>query len=201
MGKIAEVQEVSIDALVPYAKNAKMHGAGQIEKLKNSITEFGFITPCLIDRDNNLIAGHGRVMAAKELGMTSVPCVYVDGLTDAQRRAYILADNRLSELAEWDENIIGLELGELSEMNFDISILGFESLDIDADDFGTDFELPSGDKPEICQMTFTLHQEQKEVIERALNMVKDIPTETFGNTNRNGNALYEVVRQWEEQRI
>ena len=129
MGKIAEVQEVSIDALVPYAKNAKMHGAGQIEKLKNSITEFGFIAPCLIDRDNNLIAGHGRVMAAKELGMTSVPCVYVDGLTDAQRRAYILADNRLGELGEWDMGLVYSELQDLSDMDFNIDLTGFEMPD------------------------------------------------------------------------
>lgn len=201
MGKIAKVQEVTLSQLVPYANNAKIHGPEQIEKLKASINEFGFLTPCLIDEDFNIIAGHGRVIAAKELGMDTVPCVFVEGLTDAQRRAYILADNRLGEIANWDENMVGLELGELSEMNFDIDILGFDTLDLNVDDFGTDFDLPTGDKPEICQMTFTLHQEQKELIERALAEAQDMPTDTFGNTNKNGNALYEVVRQWEEQRI
>ena len=201
MGKIAKVQEVTLSQLVPYANNAKIHGPEQIEKLKASINEFGFLTPCLIDEDFNIIAGHGRVIAAKELGMETVPCVFVEGLTDAQRRAYILADNRLGEIANWDENMVGLELGELSEMNFDIDILGFDTLDLNVDDFGTDFDLPTGDKPEICQMTFTLHQEQKELIERALAEAQDMPTDTFGNTNKNGNALYEVVRQWEEQRI
>lgn len=125
MGKIAEVQEVTIADLIPYANNAKIHGAGQIEKLKKSIAEFGFITPCLIDRDNNLIAGHGRVAAAKELGMATVPCVYVDGLTEAQRRAYILADNRLGELGEWDMEIVWGELEELKDLDFDIELTGF----------------------------------------------------------------------------
>ena len=142
MGKIAEVQEVTIADLIPYANNAKIHGAGQIEKLKKSITEFGFITPCLIDRDNNLIAGHGRVMAAKELGMTTVPCVYVDGLTETQRRAYILADNRLGELGEWDMDLVFSELEELKDMDFDIELTGFELPDDEPaeDDADPDYE-------------------------------------------------------------
>lgn len=126
MGKIADVQEVTLRDLVPYEKNAKIHGAGQIEKLKASIEEFGFLTPCLIDRDYNIIAGHGRVMAAKELGMESVPCVFIEGLTEAQRRAYILADNRLGELGEWDMDLVFSELEELKDMDFDIELTGFE---------------------------------------------------------------------------
>lgn len=125
MGKIAEVQEVTLRNLVPYAQNAKIHGAGQIDKLKKSIEEFGFLTPCLIDRDFNIIAGHGRVMAAKELGMQSVPCVFIEGLTEAQRRAYILADNRLGELGEWDMDLVASELQWLSENDVDIDLTGF----------------------------------------------------------------------------
>lgn len=125
MGKIAEVQEVTLRNLVPYAQNAKIHGAGQIDKLKKSIEEFGFLTPCLIDRDFNIIAGHGRVMAAKELGMESVPCVFIEGLTEAQRRAYILADNRLGELGEWDMDLVASELQWLSENDVDIDLTGF----------------------------------------------------------------------------
>ena len=126
MGKIAKVQEVTLSKLKPYENNAKIHGAGQIEKLKASIEEFGFLTPCLIDEEYNLIAGHGRVMAAKELGMESVPCVFVEGLTEAQRRAYILADNRLGELGEWDMDLVFSELEELKDMDFDIELTGFE---------------------------------------------------------------------------
>ena len=126
MGKIANVQEVTLSKLRPYEKNAKIHGSGQIEKLKASIEEFGFLTPCLIDEDYNIIAGHGRVMAAQELGMESVPCVFIEGLTDAQRRAYILADNRLGELGEWDMELVNVELEDLVDLGFDIELTGFD---------------------------------------------------------------------------
>lgn len=135
MAKIAEVQEVSLRLLRPYENNAKIHGKDQIEKLKKSIGEFGFLNPCLIDRDFNVIAGHGRIMAAEELGFETVPCVFVEGLTEAQRKAYILADNRLAELATWDMEIVSEELAELSDMNFDISLTGF--------DLKTDYEEPT----------------------------------------------------------
>ena len=126
MAKIAEVQEVSLRLLKPYENNAKIHGKEQIEKLKKSIEEFGFLNPCLIDRDYNLIAGHGRVMAAQKLGWESVPCVFVEGLTEEQRKAYILADNRLAELATWDDVIVQNELAGLLDVGFDIELTGFE---------------------------------------------------------------------------
>ena len=126
MGKIADVQEVTLTKLVPYEKNAKIHGEKQIEKLKASILEFGFVNPCLIDRNFNIIAGHGRVMAAKELGMDSIPCVFVEGLTEDQRRAYILADNRLGDLGEWDMDLVFSELQDLDYLDFDIDVTGFE---------------------------------------------------------------------------
>ena len=135
MAKIADVQEVSLDALVPYERNAKIHGEAQIEKLMASIREFGFLTPCLIDRGHNIIAGHGRVMAAKALGMETVPCVFIEGLTDAQRRAYILADNRLGELGEWDMEIVTDELIALNDEDFTIELTGFDvGLLVDAPD-------------------------------------------------------------------
>ena len=126
MAKIAEVQEVSLSLLKPYEKNAKTHGREQIEKLKDSIQEFGFLTPCLIDRKYNLIAGHGRVQAAKELGMMNIPCVFIEGLTEAQRRAYVLADNRLGELGNWDMDIVDDELADLFETGFIVDVTGFE---------------------------------------------------------------------------
>lgn len=139
MAKIADVQEVSIETLRPYARNAKKHGAGQIEKLKASIREFGFLTPCLIDGDYNLIAGHGRVMAAKELGIEKVPCVFIDGLTEDQRKAYILADNRLGELGEWDAEMVSSELEDLRAAGFEIDLTGFSIDDIIiTDDLGAD---------------------------------------------------------------
>ena len=179
--------------------NAKQHSDSQVTKIASSIREFGFLNPVLIDASYNVIAGHGRILAAKKMGLSEVPCLFVEGLTDAQRKAYILADNRLSELGEWDMNLVGLELGELDMEGFDVDLLGFDNIDLD-EEYGTDFSLPDGDKPEIVTMTFTLHEEQKGLIEYAMEAVKDDVTETFGNTNKNGNALYEVVRQWAEQR-
>ena len=126
MGKIAKVQEVSLNKLKPYENNAKIHGAEQVEKLKASIVEFGFLTPCLIDKEFNIIAGHGRVMAAQEIGMEKVPCVFIEGLTEAQRKAYTLADNRLGELGEWDMGLVYSELEDLQSMDFDIELTGFE---------------------------------------------------------------------------
>lgn len=146
MAKIAKLQEVAVSRLVPYANNAKIHGAEQIKKLKDSIQEFGFLTPCLIDKDFNLIAGHGRVMAAQELGIEKVPCVFIENLTETQRRAYILADNRLGELGEWDMETVALELQELERDGFDIDLTGFisddEILDLDpVDDSGIGAEI------------------------------------------------------------
>ena len=126
MGRVNNMQEVAVDILQPYERNAKLHPQEQIEKIMASIQEFGFLSPCLIDKDNNIIAGHGRVEAAKALGMATVPCIYVEGLTDEQRRAYILADNRLTELGGWDMDIVEEELEALSSAGFNAGITGFD---------------------------------------------------------------------------
>ena len=130
MGKIEKIENVNVQKLIPYANNAKIHGKNQLDLLKKSINEFGFLTPCLIDKDFNIIAGHGRVMAAKALGMKEIPCVYVEGLSNEQRRAYILADNRLGELGEWDMDLVVEELSALNDIDFDISLTGFDFNDI-----------------------------------------------------------------------
>ena len=134
MGKIADVQEVTLEKLVPYVNNAKIHSEEQVTMIASSIREFGFLSPVLIARDINIIAGHGRVMAAKKLEMDSVPCVFVEGLTEAQRKAYILADNRLGELADWDMNLVNMELEALDDMDFDVSLTGFEMPEIEVED-------------------------------------------------------------------
>lgn len=126
MGKISKIEEIEIKKLIPYENNAKIHSQLQIEKLKTSIERFGFLTPCLIDQDLNLIAGHGRVQAARALNMIKVPCVFIEGLDENQRKAYILADNKLGELAEWDLEILNQELEILSGSGIDASILGFD---------------------------------------------------------------------------
>lgn len=185
--------QIALSALAPYPNNARTHSDEQVEMIAKSLQEFGFVNPILIDENNMIVAGHGRVMAAKKLGMEKVPYVRVEGLSENQIRAYILADNKLAELAGWDFKLLGLELGELSDI--DMTQFGFE--DFTVDNFDTDFSLPDGDKSEFCQMTFTLHNDQKEEIERAIAEVGEC-RETFGNTNKNGNALYELIRQWDE---
>lgn len=130
MAKTTEMVEVAVTKLRPYERNAKKHGPEQVEKLIESINTFGFLTPCLIDREYNIIAGHGRVIAAKEMGLERVPCVFIDGLTEEQRRAYILADNRLGELGEWDAEMVSRELEDLRALGFEIDVTGFSVDDI-----------------------------------------------------------------------
>ena len=122
-----QLELVPIDDLVPYANNAKIHDKKQIAQLRASLREFGFVTPVLIDFDNNIIAGHGRVEAARAEGMTEVPCVLVSNLTEAQRKAYILADNRLSETSTWDTEALKIELEGLEALQFDTGLIGFDA--------------------------------------------------------------------------
>ncbi len=114
MGKTTtEMQLVSLEKLVPYVNNARTHSPEQLAKLRSSLREFGFINPVIIDRDYSIIAGHGRVLAAKEEGISEVPCVFVDYLTEAQKKAYILADNRMALDAGWDEELLRIEIESL----------------------------------------------------------------------------------------
>lgn len=122
---VKDLPTIRIDELIPYANNAKIHGPEQIEQLRRSLREFGFVSPVLIDKDKNLIAGHGRVEAARAEGMTEVPYVTVSELSEAQRRAYIIADNRLSETGEWDAARLKFEMEELNSLSFDTSLTGF----------------------------------------------------------------------------
>jgi len=122
---------IRIDELIPYANNAKIHGPDQIEQLRRSLRQFGFVSPVLIDENKNLIAGHGRVEAARAEGMSAVPYVTVRDLTEAQRRAYIIADNRLTETGVWDAGRLKLEMQELQALKFDTDLTGFTMGEID----------------------------------------------------------------------
>jgi DNA modification methylase len=115
----------SVDALIPYARNAKQHSDAQVAQIAASIREFGWGAPILIDGQNNLIAGHGRLLAARKLGMAEVPVVPMDHLTDTQRRALILADNKIGENASWEDDLLGIELAELKDAGFDLGLTGF----------------------------------------------------------------------------
>lgn len=142
MGKTTtQMQLVPLSKLVPYVNNARTHSPEQITKLRSSLREFGFVNPVIIDQDFGIIAGHGRVMAAKEEGIEEVPCVFVDYLTEAQKKAYILADNRFAQDAGWDEELLRIEIESLQGADFDVSLTGFdpdELADLFADDSDSD---------------------------------------------------------------
>lgn len=137
MNRVSEMNLVDIDKLIPYVNNARTHSKEQINKLRASIREFGFINPVIIDRDYNVIAGHGRIMASKEEGIDKVPCVFVDYLTDAQKKAYILADNRMALDADWDEELLKVEIESLQGADFDLNLTGFDEAEL-MDIFGDD---------------------------------------------------------------
>lgn len=144
MKTTTEMQLISTEKLIPYVNNARTHSAGQINKLRSSLREFGFINPVIIDRDFNVIAGHGRIEAAKAEGISEVPCVFADYLTEAQKKAYILADNRMAMDAGWDEELLRVEIEALQAESFDVGLTGFDESEI-ADLFETDGEVKDDD--------------------------------------------------------
>lgn len=151
-------EKVNIDKLIPYVRNARTHSKEQIIQLRASLREFGFVNPVIADKDLNIIAGHGRILAAKEEGISEVPCVFAEHLTEAQKRAYIIADNRLALNAGWDAEMLSVEISDLQGADFDISLLGFDDAelnklmggmdDVKDDNFDVDAELQ---KPAITQ--------------------------------------------------
>ena len=191
-----EIINMLLTDLVPYEKNPRKNDEA-VKYVAESIRQFGFKVPIIIDKDGVIVAGHTRYKAAKNLKMKEVPCIVADDLSDEQIKAFRLADNKVAEKAEWDFNVLEDELWSI--IGIDMEALGFVD-DSVLDEYGTDFSLPDGDKPAIVTMTFTLHEQQKQLIDYALQTVSEQITETFGNTNKNGNALHEVVRQWAEQR-
>ena len=130
MKTTTDMQLVPVSKLVPYVNNARTHSPEQVMKLRSSLREFGFINPIIIDRDYGIIAGHGRLLAAKEEGITEVPCVFVDYLTEAQKKAYILADNRMAMDAGWDEELLRVEIEALQGEAFDVSLTGFDEKEL-----------------------------------------------------------------------
>ena len=151
MKTTTEMQLVPIAKLVPYVNNARTHSPEQIKKLRSSLREFGFINPVIIDREYGVIAGHGRILAAKEEGIREVPCVFADHLTEAQKKDYIIADNRMAMDAGWDEELLRVEIEALQGMDFDPLLTGFDEKELAAlfddgaeakdDEFDVDEEL------------------------------------------------------------
>ena len=121
-----KIKDISTSELIPYVNNSRTHSDDQVNQIAASINEFGFTNPILIDDKGSIIAGHGRVMAAKKLKLESVPCIELKDLTEAQKKAYVIADNQLALNAGWDLDVLKLELEHLQEIDFDIDLLGFD---------------------------------------------------------------------------
>lgn len=157
MKTTTEMKLVAIDKLVPYVNNARTHSKEQITKLRSSLREFGFVNPVIIDKDFGIIAGHGRVMAAKEEGIEEVPCVLADHLSEAQKKAYILADNRMALDAGWDEELLRIEIEALQDEDYNLFFTGFDDMEI-ADLLGGDNDAQDDDfdvDAELAKPTFS----------------------------------------------
>lgn len=126
MSEFPRYKTIPVEQLIPYARNSRTHSDAQIAQIAASIREFGFLNPIIVDGDRGIIAGHGRVLAARQLGLDMLPCIEADHLTEAQRKAYVLADNKLALNAGWDNDLLRVELGELGELGFDLALTGFD---------------------------------------------------------------------------
>ena len=146
-----QIEHLPVETLRPYPRNARTHSKKQIRQIADSILKFGFCNPVLIDDQGQIIAGHGRVAAAKLLGMRHVPTVRLSHLSEAEKRAYILADNRLAEKAGWDREILAIELQALVDLNFDVQLTGFEPAEVDLaiEEHQEATEEPAGPEDEI----------------------------------------------------
>ena len=198
-----EIIEKEIGELSEYENNSRTHSDEQIQQIIASINEFGFTNPLLINSDNGVIAGHGRLRAAIEAGMDKVPCIILKGLTEAQERAYVIADNKIAMNAGWDVDVLRFELEELKAFDFDLELIGFDSdlltklMDIDAD-LPT---IPDGDRDLFQTKTFTLHDDQAQNVDDAITLARTSPLSDTGiNENSNGNALALICQQWLDQK-
>lgn len=190
-----KIFELETNTIKPYENNAKLHDQTQIENVAESIKQFGFQQPIVVDKNRVIIIGHCRFEASKALGLEKVPCIIADNLTDEQVKALRIIDNKTNE-SEWDLDLLSAELEDLDLSNFEIDF-GIVS----PEDYGEDFELPSDDKSNMEQITFTLTSEQMAVVKGCLEDVSiDESENMYGNTNKNGNAIYEVCKQWAEQK-
>lgn len=197
-----KIVSTPLESLTPYENNARTHSAEQIKQIIDSISEWGWTVPILADETGKIIAGHGRYMAALEMGLSQVPVITAKGWTDQQKRAYVIADNKLSLNAGWEESTLRLELEALGAHEFDLALLGFDDSELQALRFDNDSaaempNLPEGDKGEYSQKTFSLHNSQMELVEQAIERAKEMGGgESTINENGNGNALAFICGQW-----
>lgn len=169
-----------VDRLVPYAKNSRLHNDAQVAQIASSITEFGFTNPILVDSSDGIVAGHGRLAAARELGLQTVPVVVLDHLTDRQRRAYVIADNKLALNAAWDVDVLAGEIEQLRDEGFDLDLVGFTDAEIEglmADGWDSDIDaigkIEEKDSTAKGKITISFNEWDREQIREAVTNLID----------------------------
>lgn len=210
-----EFKKISISEIKPYDRNARTHSTEQVKQIMDAIKEWGFTNPLLIDEQGNLIAGHGRLEAVKQLNkvdfkdepILELPAIVVKGLSDSQKKALIIADNQIALNAGWDYEVLALELKELESVNYDLDLLAFDNVDeilgeILNNENVNEIEpkIAPAERETMATMNFLLSVEQSELIKDALKKAQgggfDLSDES--NTNKNGNALAFICREFLE---
>ena len=185
--------EIEIEKLIPYAKNARNHSDLQVAQIAASIKEFGFNDPIEVDEDNMILAGHGRVLAARKLGMLKVPFVKIDGLSKAQKQAYILTNNKLALNSDWDNELLKIELHDLSDMKFDMAMMGFDGEELSQIMYPEPIKSTDpSDKPLNFSIQYNIvfdDEEQQEVFYAFIRFLK----EKFPVTDSVGQRLAEYI--------
>lgn len=199
----AQVEMWPLSRLIPYARNARTHSPAQIQQIAASMREWGWTIPVLADEQGTILAGHGRVQAAELNEYTEAPVLVARGWSEAKKRAYVLADNKLAMNAGWNEELLGVELLELRNDGFPMDLIGFDQAELD----GLMREvaeagyppLPDGDRAPYQQVTFTLHDEQVKLVQSAVAAAKgEGPFGDTKNDNANGNALARICETYLE---
>ena len=192
------------DSLIEYARNPRKNDHA-VDRVAAAIREFGFRVPILAKSDKTIVDGHLRLKAAKKLGLEEVPVLLCDDMTDVQVRAFRLSVNKVSEFADWDDEMLRVELDALGVDGFDLDLTGFSLDEIQALSFDDEAEtempeLADGDKEPYQQKTFTLHDEQAAIVDDAITLARTNPLSDTGvNENSNGNALALICAQWLER--
>jgi ParB-like chromosome segregation protein Spo0J len=199
-----KVERWPLARLIPYARNARTHTPEQIKQIAASMREWGWTIPVLADEAGMIIAGHARVSAAEINGYEEAPVMVARGWSEAKKRAYVLADNKLAMNAGWNEEMLGVELLELRDLGFHMPVIGFDQNELDGlmrevAEAGYP-ELPEGDRAPYQQVTFTLHDEQVKIVQAAVTAAKERgPFEGSLNDNANGNALTRICEAYLDQ--
>ena len=209
-----EFKKISISEIKPYDRNARTHSTEQVKQIMDAIKEWGFTNPLLIDEQGNLIAGHGRLEAVKQLNkvdfkdepILELPAIVVKGLSDSQKKALIIADNQIALNAGWDYEVLALELKELESVNYDLDLLAFDNVDdilgeiLDNENVDEiEPKIAPAERESMATMNFLLSVEQSELIKDALKKAQgafDLSDES--NKNKNGNALAFICREFLE---